>query len=116
MGLRGPLPKLKVHAERLEDLTPPDWLGVEAREFWVRHAEKLRVNNLLTTATQDAFGIACDLYQRYRELRGEPTSRLTLDTAAKFQSYAKLFRLIPCDRPGAAVESRHEDKADFDFQ
>lgn len=116
MGQRGKLPALKVHqAAPLEDLTPPDWLGTEAKSYWEIHAEQLAKNLLLTTATAFSFALCSDLWGRIREMSGEPTTRSYLDTVKAFQSWAKFFRLVPCDKPGAPVKDRHEDKDEFDF-
>ncbi len=116
MGLRGRLPKLKLHpAEGLADLTPPDWLSDDAADYWQRHAQHLAKNQLLTAATADAFANHCDMWGRICLLRGEPTTKTYLDLQAKFRASEKVFRLVPIDKPGATPEHRHEDKSEFDF-
>lgn len=115
MGLRGPIANLiTTEPAPLSDLTPPDWLGDAAKEHWRIHSDYLVANKLLTTATAETWATCCDLWQRVCEFRGIPTSRIVLDTVGKYQSYAKLFRLIPVDKPGATPTSRFEQKKEFD--
>lgn len=116
MGLRGPLPQTKRHAaKRLTDLAPPDWLCEEAASYWTRHADTLSKNELLTTSTADSFALCCDLWARVRAMSGEPTSRSYLDTVKSYTSLSKLFRLVPCDKPGQTDAGRFDDKSEFVF-
>ena len=116
MGLRGPLPQLRTAAaEKLHDLTPPPWLSAEAAAYWTRHAATLARNSLLTLQTADSFALCCDLWGRVRELSDQPTTRSYLDTVKAYNQLAKLFRLVPCDKPGAPVDRRHDDKGEFQF-
>lgn len=115
MGLRGPQPKLKIRSERLEDLSPPEQLGGIARAYWEKHAEQLRQNQLLTVQTAESFEITCDLYERYRDYKGKKTEKLYLDTVKAFRDYAKLFRLLPTEKP-QVKESRFEDFGEVDFE
>lgn len=116
MGQRGPLPNLTTYAApALADLAAPEWLSREGKAFWDRHCKNLALNNLLTTATADSFASVCDLWARLQAFRGEPTTRAYLDTEKAYRGAAKLFRLVPCDKPGTAVEHRHQDKPSFEF-
>ncbi len=118
MGLRGPLPALvTAPAEPLADLTPPDWLGPDGKAYWDRHKDYLTANGLLTRATADSFAILCDSWQRLCDLRREATSRLFLDLQKAYSRDAKLFRLMPCDRPGAPLAGgRHANKGEFTLE
>jgi hypothetical protein len=115
LGLRGPLPKQQIRSERLDDLTPPDWLGPLAREYWAKHADQLRHNQMLTVQTAESFAITCDLWQRVRGYAGLPTDKRYLDTVKSFRDYAKLFRLLPTEKP-QVKESRFEDFGEVDFE
>lgn len=113
MGIRGPAPKLKIRSERLEDLTPPDWLGELARAYWQKHAEQLVENQLLTQQTAESFAITADLWERVRGYHGQPTDKRYLDTVKSFRDYAKLFRLLPTEKP-QVKEDRYADFGEFD--
>jgi|SRR5579883_1269195 len=116
MGLRGPLPLTKViNAKRLADLSPPDWLSDAGKAHWTRHAEGLNVNGLLTVQTADSLALCCDLWGRLAALRDQPTSRTYLDTLKAYTSIAKVFRLLPCDKPGIQTPDRHAEKDAFEF-
>jgi phage terminase small subunit len=116
MGLRGPLANtVSYQAPAPVDLTSPEWLCSVGSEYWNRHAKHLASNNLLTTATADSFALLCDLWARLQAFRDQPTTRSYLDTAKAFSALAKVFRAVPCDKPGAAVEHRHQDKPGFNF-
>ena len=115
MGLRGPAPQLKIRSEELHDLTPPDWLGDEARAYHERHAEQLRSNHLLTVQTSDSYAMLCDLYARLQEFRGLSTTRSYLDTLKAYTSLAKLFRLVPNEKPHVK-EDRFEDFGEVAFE
>lgn len=113
MGIRGPAPKLKIRSEELEDITAPDWLGTLARAYWDTHAPQLRENQLLTVQTSESFAITCDLWERVREHQGKPTDKRYLDTVKAFRDYAKLFRLLPTEKP-QVKESRFADFGEVD--
>lgn len=116
MGLRGPMPTTTVNgAPPLEDLTAPDWLCDEGKSYWDKHAEHLVANGLLTTATADSFALLSDLWARLQKFRDCDTNRIYLDTAKSYAALAKIFRAVPCDRPSAPVEHRHQNKKNFDF-
>lgn len=116
MGLRGALPQIETTpAPQLADLSAPEWLSAEGKAYWSRNAKWCAENNLLTQSTADSFAMLCDLWARYRQLQDEPTSKFILDTAGKYQSYAKMFRLVPCDKPGKTPAQRWEAKKEFEF-
>ena len=102
-------------APALEDLAAPEWLGTEAKAYWQKHAQNLAVNNLLNANTAESYALLCDLWARLKAFRGEATTRSYLDTVKAYTSLAKIFRAVPCDKPGAAVEHRHQDKPEFNF-
>ena len=113
MGLRGPQPQLKLRSEPLHELTPPDWLGTEAKDFWERHSVQLKDNQLLTAQTADAFALLCDLWERLKMFHGETTCRSYLDTLKAFSSLAKTFRLLPTEKPHVK-EDRFADFGEVD--
>jgi phage terminase small subunit len=113
MGLRGPLPKLKlIDAEKLRDLSAPLWLCEEAAAFWDRHATNLAANNLLTVATADSLAMTADLWARYR---AEDKPSMKVQLSKQFIAAARYFRLLPCDKPGSTTATRHDDKEEFEF-
>ena len=110
------MPILKAyHAAPLDDLTPPNWLGEHGADHWREHVEHVTAAGLLTKMTAAHFATVCDLYGRYRDLEGEPTTRAYLDCWKTYHAAAKLWRLLPCDKPGQPVETRHQDKGAFEF-
>lgn len=115
MGLRGPQPQLKLRSQELEDLTPPDWLSDTAKQYHDKHAEQLKDNQLLTLQTSDSYAMLCDLYSRLQEFRGQATTRSYLDTLKAYTSLAKLFRLVPNEKPNVK-EDRFEDFREVDFE
>lgn len=114
MGNRGRLATLKlVNADRLEDMTPPEWLDPEAKAYWIRHAENLSANGLLTTASADTFAMLCDCYSRYRR---EERPAFIIQLGKLYITYAKQYRLLPVDAKGVgAPEVRHGEKRELDF-
>jgi hypothetical protein len=115
MGLRGPQPQLKIRSEPLADVTPPDWLGDVARAYWLKHAPQLVENQLLTTQTSDSFAAFCDLHERLMSFRGQPTTRAYLDTHSKYMACAKLWRLVPNEKPNVK-EDRYADFGEVEFE
>lgn len=115
MGLRGPQPQLKLRSEELLDLSAPDWLSVEAKAYWDKHAQQLKDNQLLTVQTSDSFAIHCDLYARLMAHRGQATTRSYLDTLKAYERGAKVFRLQPTEKPHVK-ESRFEDFGEVLFE
>ncbi len=116
MGLAGPIPKLKLHnPAKLTELNPPEWLCDYAKEFFLKHCELLAKNELLNANTVDSFYLLCDLWGRVRALAGENTSRTYLDAVKSYHTLAKLFRLVPCDKPGQTDNGRFDSKGDFEF-
>jgi hypothetical protein len=115
LGLRGPLSAKTVRqAKPLEDLTPPYWLSSQATDYWSAHAQHLAANNLLTTATQESFALLCDLYSRVVDCLGKETTRQYLDTVKAYYAQAKLFRLVPCDKPGSEPLTRYDGMGEFE--
>lgn len=112
MGNRGPLPSIeRVDAKPLTTLEPPRCLTDKvAVEFWKEHAEHLALNNLLTSATKQSFILLCELFAKSRV----ETGKAFLDTVKVYQNLAKLFRLVPIDKPGKKNTERFEDKQEFD--
>lgn len=90
-------------------------MGETARQFWVKHADQLKANQLLTVQTSDTFASVCDLYERLQTFRGKDTTRAYLDTLKAFTSLAKLFRLVPNEKPNVK-EDRYEDFGEVDFE
>ena len=117
MGLKGPLPKIKaVPPEQLQDLSPPGHLSDEAQNYWNTHAKRLVRQNLLTKATKESWAVCCDCYGRLRDLDGQGTNRIYLDTLKAWQSLAKLFRLTPTEKPGETGTGRHDDAPQFQME
>jgi hypothetical protein len=116
MGLRGKLPELVVvDPKPLLTLTAPNWLDPEARNYWQRHAAWLASNDLLNASTADSFAALCEVWGRLAAQRNQPSSRTFLDLHKMFMSSAKLFRLLPVDRPGTAPTARHEAGGEYEF-
>ena len=116
MGLRGPLPQTTVYqAPPLEDLSPPSWLCEVGKQHWQQHCEHAARNGLLTSATAQHFGLMCDSWARLFAFNGKPNDRLYDNAVKTYDRHAKLWRLLPCDKPGTAVDHRHQDKAGFTF-
>lgn len=116
MGLSGPLPRLRlIEADELPDLSPPGWLCEEAARHWTKHAPWLSANKLLTAATADSFALCCSLWAKVRANDDGTLSRTWLDALKAYGTASKLFRLVPCDKPGKEPAHRHEDKTEFDF-
>lgn len=113
MGIRGPQPKLKLRQNAIDDLTPPEWLKVEAKSYWTTHAHQLQLNQLLTHETKESFAIHCDLWARLCEMREAPTTRAYLDLHKAFVTSSKHFRLIPSEKPNVK-EDRFSEFAEID--
>ncbi len=114
MGQRGPLPKLATKATPIQSIEPPSWLGSTAQSYWHQHASWLAKHGLLTKETQDSFALCCDLYERWRDLQQQSTSKTYLDVTKAWQGLVKVFRLSPQEKAGFKPE-RHDDKEEFDF-
>ena len=115
MGTRGSLPaRTFLEPEPLRDMEPPDWLGDLGTEFWHRHAPWLVENDLLNTTTADTFALCCDLWQRVRENEGT-SSRVFLDTLARFLALSKLFRLAPTEKMGKKTGLQDLDEFEMDM-
>lgn len=115
MGMRGPAPQLKLRSEPLHDMTPPAWLCETAKAYWSKHCHQLRDNQLLSVQTSDSYAVLCDLYARLMDFRGKETTRSFLDTLKAYQSLAKLFRLVPTEKPHVK-EDRFTDFAEVELE
>ena len=114
MGSRGPQPKLKLKSEALDSIEPPDWLlDADALCYWTRHASQLVENQLLTAQTVDSFALLCDLWAKTKAMSGAQVNRQYLDTVRAFTSLAKLFRLMPSEKPNVK-EDRFADYLELD--
>ncbi len=140
MGSRGPLPTswssetargrntffATVPAAPPEaDVPPPDWLGDDARDFWLTTAPPLVQSGRLRTSMAAAFAVLCQLATECERLSAEvavegtviesprgtkanPKVRLLRDARRDFLSYSKAFGLdpssnsrLPASEPGA---------------
>jgi phage terminase small subunit len=106
MGNAGPQPKTVKEFQPLKHLTPPDWLGDEAKNHWNYHAKYLCENQLLSVQTAPNFALLCDLWERLTEFRGEPTSRTYLDLWRQYKADSKVWRLQPTTDFGKPIEHR----------
>lgn len=112
MGMAGPLAGHKMTPQPdLHDLAPPADLDDEARECWLRHADWLAENGLLTRQTSTSFALLCDLYSRVKR---EQDPKLFVALHKTYLPLAKFFRMVPVDKPGRP-EGRHQEKKEFHF-
>lgn len=64
--------------ERSDDLTPPDWLSVGAREEWLITVPKLKSSRVLAQTDQMALAVYCELASEFKECPQEfPAAKLT---------------------------------------
>jgi hypothetical protein len=109
MGLRGYLPAIKAKpADRLSDLSPPEWLDELAADYWRKHCKNASDNGLLTVQTAESFALCCYLWSQVRRLSEQGANRVFLDTQKGWQSLARMFRLLPIDKPGLPPTERHD--------
>lgn len=116
MGLRGPMPANTTYqAAPLVDLTAPLWLCAVGKAHWEQHAEHAARNGMLTVSTAQHFALCCDSWARLFSFNGKPADRFHEVAVKTYDRHAKLWRLLPCDKPSAPVEHRHQDKPGFSF-
>lgn len=116
MGLAGPLAAIKLTpAKKLADLTAPRWLGKVAAETWDENKDWLVENGLLTVQTSESYAILCDLVGKLREASMSENVKEYMLFHKAYLPLAKLFRLVPVDKPGKP-EQRHETKKGLNFE
>lgn len=93
-------------------MEPPLRLNSVAREFWDRHAARLRSVGLLTDADRDAFAVLCVVWSKLAALSGtEPGEEqfremVQLDRLVKqFHTLAREFGLCPKDRRRSKLDA-----------
>jgi hypothetical protein len=88
-------------------MNPPDWLDAQGAAFFRKHSKQLIENQLLTASTADGFYQCCELWSMARQAEG----RQKLDAMKDWRCLAKLYRLLPTEKPNVK-EDRFQDFAD----